>query len=491
MPLDNLVIVRHAARLDSHDPTFKHHSPTPYDTPLAEVGFSQARATAETVQANLAPPATPQRIVVHCSPFLRCVQTGLTLAQKLTRTTTHEVVLRIDAVLGEWQTPDYFEDIIPPPSDNHESLQASSLSWIAQQQKSGAGAGQNVRVDYAWPLTKLGNAGEYGESWSTMYARFKAGLGQLVKHYDSDDSQSYTAIIVTHGAGCNPLLGSILQMPVLFTMGLASFCILNREQTDDKARWKLVGVSSDLNSLLTEQGASPKRSRNNSISFMSNLQDSAQGGSIYIPESTFGSSNQRNKPAPAAAPAAVPDLHYSTSTSTSCSSVVDLFSGTEHHSRDESTPSTSATTSTSTGPKTTISPRVSIYSTSPSFQGPLFTPHDHHHAAAASPTTDKLRLNLSLLNTQAASLSLDQQQHPQQQRSSVITTPTSLLPAYKYASGATTPTTASATATPTKASSGASVVNSPQQQLGKATYTSVTKAVDDDSSFFFLGSNQY
>lgn len=39
--------------------------------------------------------------------------------------------------------------------------------------------------------------------------------------------QPTTLIVVSHGAACNPLLGSLLHIPILSVIGLASYCVLS------------------------------------------------------------------------------------------------------------------------------------------------------------------------------------------------------------------------------------------------------------------------
>lgn len=490
MPIQDLAIIRHAARLDTLDTTWKHQSPTPYDTPLAPVGFKQAAASAETIYTSLPSKDQAHEIIIHCSPFLRCVQTGLSVAHYLAVQTNRNVVLRVDAFLGEWQTPDYFSDIIPPPSDNHRALQRSSLAWAAQNVR------ENVTIDHTWPLTQLGNAGDYGESWSTMYSRFSNGLDNLIEHYQGGSDK--TVVLVTHGAGCNPLLGSRLQIPVLFTMGLASFCLLKQRREYMTNGWKLVGVSNDLKSLLVEHGSDKVAQNSAAATFIPSMHannnnnstnTSGRKNSIYMPDLSY-SSYQRNSN-PLVAPA--PDLVQSTSTSTSCSSVVDFFSGSDSHP----------------AAPPDRSPTVSIQSLSPGpFSGlhtATGTPNTRSSTPGATTTTPHLKMRHSLLSsagptstanhpttttkgfqfetshaftfTTSTNTSTDTLDTPTTTSSSLdsgYTTPTTLLPAFKYPSGATTPTT-----------SGTPVVH------GTQTLASVSQALDDSDSFYFLGSNQF
>ncbi|KAJ4295119.1 hypothetical protein N0V90_007129 [Kalmusia sp. IMI 367209] len=222
-----VIVARHGARLDAADKQWHLTSPTPYDPPLTYGGWAQGKAlglriasllharenekkeeSKDDVDADLAPPnfdtldtgkngkslnGTPsgvkkrkQKIIIHSSPFLRCVQTSTAIAAGISQfkppppTSTklkvpqpskeksplsgslltspavqpvrgrepkrsqqelaangftagwlrltnpevnskpyvgpEKVLLRIDAFLGEWLSPDYYEDITPPPN---------------------------------------------------------------------------------------------------------------------------------------------------------------------------------------------------------------------------------------------------------------------------------------------------------------------------------------------------------------------------------------
>jgi hypothetical protein len=185
-------LARHGARLDVADKNWHLNSPTPYDPPLTYGGFQQSRALgarlatllqereeklrmgyvrANTDGANESISRQKRRkhkVVIHTSPFLRCVQTSIAIASGLAQhagpenvsrsasaATIHpsrmhssprlnpqshtespslapipepttpqtpapqqaiqKATLRVDAFLGEWLSPDYFEHITAPP----------------------------------------------------------------------------------------------------------------------------------------------------------------------------------------------------------------------------------------------------------------------------------------------------------------------------------------------------------------------------------------
>ncbi|KAJ0159679.1 hypothetical protein CTA2_9285 [Colletotrichum tanaceti] len=184
-----IFVVRHGARLDAADKKWHLTSPTPYDPPLTYGGWQQAKALGIRIgnilrQAEADGAADPRpsngrdpsadshkkrrkfKVVVHSSPFLRCVQTSVAIGAGLAQAPppgtpsyptpsptmnpsaspfilpaavaddprplsvdTNEnnlessrrkkkirkSTLRLDAFLGEWLSPEYFEMITPPP----------------------------------------------------------------------------------------------------------------------------------------------------------------------------------------------------------------------------------------------------------------------------------------------------------------------------------------------------------------------------------------
>lgn len=179
-----VIIARHGARLDQANKQWHFTSPTPYDPPLTYAGWTQAKYLGtriagiikerekendgqekdsyEQQNGNSRKRKRQHRVIIHSSPFLRCIQTSIGISagigQSDTRTTERPLrtslpahparvesyqpagslpvqakvdeakingkklpcshvpaKLRVDAYLGEWLSPDYFEGITPPP----------------------------------------------------------------------------------------------------------------------------------------------------------------------------------------------------------------------------------------------------------------------------------------------------------------------------------------------------------------------------------------
>lgn len=141
-----------------------------------------------------------------------------------------------------------------------------------------------VKVDYQWdsmrPPLQWGNGGDYGEEWSAMHKRFRRGLHEMITWYRnhgpsatletmsdekrdgrslevSDDEDFDTVLVlVTHGAGCNALIGALTNQPVLIDVGMASLTMAVKKSVDYKR------VASP-----THTSASPPRRRQSVVDF--------------------------------------------------------------------------------------------------------------------------------------------------------------------------------------------------------------------------------
>jgi len=126
--------VRIASLLRAPEFTGKH--------PQSRHGQSTALGDPANLQPNPAPSDLYNRynVIIHTSPYLRCLQTAIAVGAGLNQSlsepeapdstkptdvpqtyegnTDSRSLLRVDAFLGEWLSPDYFDQIIPPPASD-------------------------------------------------------------------------------------------------------------------------------------------------------------------------------------------------------------------------------------------------------------------------------------------------------------------------------------------------------------------------------------
>lgn len=114
-----------------------------------------------------------------------------------------------------------------------------------------------VDIDFRWDSMRQphvwGHGGDYGEEWSAMHKRFRRGLHSMITWYQhnhtslttqdvidgsgkeldgvekTDEDTDIVLILVTHGAGCNALIGALTNQPVLLDVGMASLTMAVRK----------------------------------------------------------------------------------------------------------------------------------------------------------------------------------------------------------------------------------------------------------------------
>ena len=107
-----------------------------------------------------------------------------------------------------------------------------------------------IEIDSQWDSTidplSWGNGGELGEEWSEMHARFTTGIHSMLKWYANGETQNSNIqatnpafgevykletvlIIVTHGAGCNALIGALTNQPILVDVDTSSLTMFVRK----------------------------------------------------------------------------------------------------------------------------------------------------------------------------------------------------------------------------------------------------------------------
>lgn len=178
--------------------------------------------------------AMAHSLAKHGRPGSHDGQVGLA-----TRTPTIRDVLSRRAAISH---EDSREGYIPPsPSYAISSSDPIPAGYVAHARDA------CVDVDYQWDSMRephnWGSGGEYGEEWSAMHLRFRNGLQSMIDWYrkhdrphphnhkeDSDeDFTDLVLILVTHGAGCNALIGALTGQPVLLDVPMASLTMAVRK----------------------------------------------------------------------------------------------------------------------------------------------------------------------------------------------------------------------------------------------------------------------
>jgi broad specificity phosphatase PhoE len=159
--LSDILQYRHGARLDASDRAWRSTAEKPYDTPLSYGGWLQCQMLGARIATELksvdagrrttsdAPPSKRRKIIIHSSPYLRCVQTAIAISAGLREPDSRAIrlsvpharqgsqieeaiqeeeesadieepgppprpLLRLDCFLEEWRSAGYFEKTSPP-----------------------------------------------------------------------------------------------------------------------------------------------------------------------------------------------------------------------------------------------------------------------------------------------------------------------------------------------------------------------------------------
>ncbi|KAI1265665.1 hypothetical protein F5Y18DRAFT_42650 [Xylariaceae sp. FL1019] len=443
-------VVRHGARLDAADKQWHLTSPTPYDPPLTYGGWLQSRTVGARIASILQteahephddaiPSSSPPRkrrfrVILHSSPFLRCVQTSIAIASGLASDPdrpSHKSVLRLDAFLGEWLSPEYFEHITPPPKSafmlatakaellrresHHEShfhtrvhSAAGSQLWNAPPGRDGhlvayatlgsanlssldtlTDLGHNLpkigpspsripkktptyvaprppyahstsepipkgyvahardacaSTDYQWDSSRenmgWGDGGHLPEEWAFMHQRFRRGLRRMIDWYATTENPGEmvtktanaveiadrgciigeggdgeiedVVVLVSHGAGCNALVGAITHHPVLADVAMSSLTMAKRRPEFDYRNSSFARVKSaaSLNAVSTKPRASmPDMYELKLFANTEHLRSAPTPATIGRSASLAGA-NSRSRPETARYPSALKEINF-------------------------------------------------------------------------------------------------------------------------------------------------------------------------------------
>ncbi|KAI8369166.1 histidine phosphatase superfamily, partial [Choanephora cucurbitarum] len=201
-PMSSIFIVRHAERLDHIDKQWQPDlSLGISDPPITPHGQHQAIQTGHALhnlilQHNLNSP----QIIIYTSPFQRCIDTSIGLAQQL----PWHVTLRLEIGLSEWLSEEFFESVCPAAHlIRHHQERLARQQTVAYSMRAKNQASYfplHLHIDYGHQ--SVYDEFEYPEGYPEMLERFERTRLACLKQVD----EKAVVIFVTHAVGANALL---------------------------------------------------------------------------------------------------------------------------------------------------------------------------------------------------------------------------------------------------------------------------------------------
>ncbi|KAH3660469.1 hypothetical protein OGAPHI_007055 [Ogataea philodendri] len=271
----HFIFLRHAARADkevhlsdenfrpdliNNDPSFWLAA---YDPPLNSlIAAQQVQRAFKRVSSSiksLKPEGTPSEIIIHSSPYNRCIQTSEYLASQIVASSSklkHNLKLRVDQALADWLN-EYYQLEFLPPNDGGSSLISNFNSYIESEQDTKFHCqSHNFRLksirDTGWLYNRLGRCGDYGESPDDFRSRCFSYLSMLTQFYQdsqsSDKGKNTVVFVVSHGAVISMFLQIITAKSLFSEIPLCTPIYLKRNDT--KMTYSLVDYDFNLSSIL-------------------------------------------------------------------------------------------------------------------------------------------------------------------------------------------------------------------------------------------------
>lgn len=200
-----VAVVRHAERVDgAWDQSWigtQQWEQYPHDPAITEVGRQQARACSERLLATCA-----SFDVIVSSPYLRCVQTALVLAEAL------DASIMLDYELGESMAKEVFGDEGPSTTPWRSSKELLSALEVLKESSSCL---TRLKLDRT-----LGVPPQWPESRSQVSMRY---AGRFVKYLKRASRSRKHVVLVTHG-GMLPACARVLPATSGLELSSVGYC---------------------------------------------------------------------------------------------------------------------------------------------------------------------------------------------------------------------------------------------------------------------------
>ncbi|MED6184493.1 hypothetical protein PIB30_047944 [Stylosanthes scabra] len=211
----NVVVMRHADRLDNFDLLWASTAERPWDPPLVEAGRVRALQTGRSLRQSLGYPI--HRVFV--SPFLRCIQTASQVIAALSGDVTgdsvlifpSEVKVSVEYGLCEIMNKVAFRNNVAP-KDGNWGFNISELVAMFPVGTSGSNA---ERVDKELP--------QWEESFQQSRDRYQRIFKELADKYPAEN-----LLFVTHGEGIRVAVSSFRKDAKVYGVGYCGYVELRR-----------------------------------------------------------------------------------------------------------------------------------------------------------------------------------------------------------------------------------------------------------------------
>ncbi|KAI0463565.1 hypothetical protein LJB42_002567 [Komagataella kurtzmanii] len=210
----HLILLRHCTRIDKTESALKIPSEkidtsewiSSFDAPVClDMATEEVSIASKSINEYVHSP----NLIIHSSPYNRCIQTAELLMDKLEGA---KCKLRVDHGLSEWLNVNFKLNYLPP-NDNGISLISNLNNYIYGNPLKGTLLRDTE--DPSWLHNKLGTCGEYGESLKEFKTRCFHYLRNLNKHYTQHEvPENTTIVVISHGAVIFTLLQTLIDRPI-------------------------------------------------------------------------------------------------------------------------------------------------------------------------------------------------------------------------------------------------------------------------------------